>query len=198
MSPPKLDLKPVDQAEIQFLIDNYVDTLLPNQECVIRPTRSDDQGFMKTPLLAEHGLSLLIRTHERNTAHTVLMDGGVSVKGLLHNVEHLEVSLSSVEAVFLSHGHVDHRAALAEMIERTGKKDLPVHFHPDAFLNRRAIMADGEHYIMPPFQKERLIQAGAQIKTGKEPKLLGEATMALTGQIEPQDRLRAGLSGSLL
>ncbi|MDP6088535.1 MAG: MBL fold metallo-hydrolase, partial [Nitrospinota bacterium] len=66
----------------------------------MRPPRSDDQGFMKTPLLAEHGLSLLIRTHEGDTAHTVLMDGGVSVKGLLHNVERLEVDLSTVEAVF--------------------------------------------------------------------------------------------------
>jgi len=27
MSPPKLDLKPVAQAEIQFLIDNYVDAI---------------------------------------------------------------------------------------------------------------------------------------------------------------------------
>lgn len=192
MSPSKIELKPVEHAEIQFLIDNYVDTLLPNQECVMRPPMSDDQGAMKTPLLAEHGLSLLIRTHEGDASRTVLMDGGVSVKGLLHNVERLEADLSSVEAVFLSHGHVDHRAALAEMIERTGKKDLPVHFHPDAYLNRRAIMPDGKHHIMPPFQEERLIDAGAQLTTGKEPKLLGDGTMALTGQIERKTDFEKG------
>jgi 7,8-dihydropterin-6-yl-methyl-4-(beta-D-ribofuranosyl)aminobenzene 5'-phosphate synthase len=160
----------VDRVEILFLIDNYVDSLLPDQECVARPPTADEEGRMKTPLLAEHGLSVLVRTFEGNTSHTVLMDGGVSVKGLLHNVDCLGVDLSSVEAVFLSHGHYDHRAALAELVARTGKQDLPLHLHPDAFLKRRLVTPDGKHRIQPPFPEEPLVEAGARLEREKAPK----------------------------
>ncbi len=192
MAPANLGLRPIDRVEILFLIDNYVDTLLPDQECVVRPPWTDEEGQMKTPLLAEHGLSILIRTFEGDTSHTVLMDGGVSVKGLLHNVECLEVDLSTVETVFLSHGHFDHWTGLTQMVARTGKKDLPLCFHPDAFLNRRLVMPDGKHHILPPFSEESLLEAGARVELGKAPKVLAEGTVGLTGQIERQSDFEKG------
>ena len=54
MSTAGLNLKPVDRVEVLFLTDNYVDSLLPNQECVIRPPLSNENGHMDAPLLAEH------------------------------------------------------------------------------------------------------------------------------------------------
>ncbi len=192
MKKDSLNLRAVDRVEVLFLIDNYVDSLLPNQECVVRPPLSDENGDMKPALLAEHGLSILVRTLDGETTRTTLMDGGMSVKGLLHNVDELEVDLSTVEAVFLSHGHLDHRAALSDLIGRTGKKDLPLHFHPDAHLHRRLIKPDGSHHIMPPFPEDALRKSGARFVEGKGPILLAEQSVALTGQIERRTDFEQG------
>ncbi len=187
-----LALQPVDRVEITSLMDNYVDSLLASEEGIKRPPVSYSNGEMRPTLLAEHGFSVLIKTFSGNESHTILMDAAMSVKGLLHNLEHLEIDMRLVEAVVLSHGHFDHRAALSEVLARIGREGLPVHLHPDAFLNRRIIFPDRSLFIMPPFLEESLEAVGARAVRTKAPQLLAGDTVGLTGEVDRENDFEKG------
>ena len=55
----------------------------------------------------EHGLSILLETEK----HSILLDTGASDM-LIRNAERLEIDLSRVDYVFISHGHSDHAGGL--------------------------------------------------------------------------------------
>ncbi|HTU03296.1 MAG TPA: MBL fold metallo-hydrolase [Candidatus Sulfotelmatobacter sp.] len=51
------------------------------------------------------------------------------------NAPRLGLDLRTVEAIALSHGHVDHTGGLAGVLKTIGKH-LPVYAHPDIFSDR--------------------------------------------------------------
>ena len=58
-------------------------------------------------LETEHGLSVFLETER----HRILLDTGASDM-LIRNAERLEIDLSTVDYVFISHGHSDHAGGL--------------------------------------------------------------------------------------
>jgi len=82
--------------------------------------RASDPG-----LLGEHGLAFFIEAD----GHCLLFDTGQGL-ALRHNAEQLGISMKSVEAIILSHGHYDHAGGLSEALEMTGPVDL--YLHPQA------------------------------------------------------------------
>ena len=62
----------------------------------------------KDPALeTEHGLSIFLETGK----YHILLDTGAS-EMLIRNARRLEVDLSTVDYVFISHGHCDHAGAI--------------------------------------------------------------------------------------
>lgn len=57
--------------------------------------------------IAEHGLCIYIETAK----HKLLMDSG-QTDALIHNAQQLDIDLSSVDTVVLSHGHYDHSGGI--------------------------------------------------------------------------------------
>ena len=82
------------------------------------------------PLRSEHGLSILIRTPDGR----VMFDTGSSPEILQHNAESLEVDLSQVDAVVVSHGHCDHTGGLAVVARHA--RPLDIYAHPSVFSRR--------------------------------------------------------------
>lgn len=64
-------------------------------------------------LSIEHGLSILLETEQ----YRILLDTGAS-DVFVRNAELLGVDLSSVEYVFISHGHSDHAGGLRYFLEQ--------------------------------------------------------------------------------
>ena len=66
-----------------------------------------DNRTQNPSLLTEHGLSILLETDE----HRILLDTGAS-DVFIRNAERMGIDLSTVDYVFISHGHSDHAGGL--------------------------------------------------------------------------------------
>jgi 7,8-dihydropterin-6-yl-methyl-4-(beta-D-ribofuranosyl)aminobenzene 5'-phosphate synthase len=102
------------------------------KELRVRVLVDDSMGMGKRNLLAQHGLSLLVEAGADGGLTSVLMDAGPSSEVMAHNTEAMDVSLKSIDAVFLSHGHYDHIGGLLHVLKIVGKP-IPVIAHPKAF-----------------------------------------------------------------
>ena len=121
-------LKDVDCVEITTLIDNYVDLMLPDTHIVKRPPLAKGRELPRETLAAEHGLSLLVTTCRGSEKHSILFDAGYNKNSVLHNIDQLGIDIQPVEAIVISHAHMDHAGALYSIIARTSKS-IPM-FNP--------------------------------------------------------------------
>jgi 7,8-dihydropterin-6-yl-methyl-4-(beta-D-ribofuranosyl)aminobenzene 5'-phosphate synthase len=70
----KLSLREADRLEVTVLIDNYTDIFMAQNKDVDKRL-----GSLK-PILAEHGLSCLIKVYSGSEEYCMLMDTGMSSK----------------------------------------------------------------------------------------------------------------------
>jgi len=121
MNRDPMALRTVDRVEVTTLVDNYVDVLLDSTDMVTRPPRAKDGEMPLNTLLAEHGLSLLVKVSQGEKTHTVLFDTGYTGIALLHNAELLGIDLTEIEALILSHAHMDHTGAVNVFLDKIGR-----------------------------------------------------------------------------
>ena len=87
---------------------------------VLSDNRTND-----SQLETEHGLSILLETDK----YRILLDTGASVV-FIRNTEKMGIDLSTVDYVFISHGHSDHAGGLKHFLEINDKAKVIV--SPDA------------------------------------------------------------------
>ncbi|MFC2060663.1 MBL fold metallo-hydrolase [Chloroflexota bacterium] len=185
---PPVVLKEADWVEITTIIDNYTDNLLASSEAksdlVVRASRHREGGVQAEALLAEHGLSLLVKLLTNVQEHTILFDGGCTNVGIGHNLRVLNIDLAGLEAIVLSHGHSDHYGGLRKVAKHIQRSGVPLIAHPDALLNRYSEQADGTVVRRGRLLERPLERAGVQIVKCKFPHLLAENLLASTGEVE--------------
>ncbi|SCZ80066.1 MBL fold metallo-hydrolase [Acidaminobacter hydrogenoformans] len=99
-------------------------------KCLIENTSISDQ------FMTEHGLSLYVETGN----HKLLFDTGASEK-FAANAVRLEVDLSAVDLMVLSHGHYDHGGGLKKFLSLNESADI--YLHKEAFKAHYAARSDG-------------------------------------------------------
>ena len=175
----ELNLREADKLEVTVLVDNYADLLLESTEVVRRA-----QTPTGTALLAEHGLSCLLKVYAGSEEHLVLMDAGISTTCLFHNTDVLGVDLSKVESVVLSHGHFDHFGAMIDFLN-IARKGIRLTLHPDAFDERRInapVLASPAD--MPILSEITLKETGVVLNKVKEASTLASDLVLVTGEVE--------------
>ena len=104
-------------------------------------------------LETEHGLSILLETEK----HSILLDTGAS-DVFIRNAERLGKDLSTVDYVFVSHGHSDHAGGLKHFLQINKKAKVIV--SPDAISGRFFSKRGNLHSITtewPEIGDDRLI-----------------------------------------
>lgn len=191
-------IKPIEHVTLTVLVDNKAYLIVESNDQI--------QYFTDGPLLAEHGFSVLIRLD--NSESQILWDAGVSKVALLENMKRLKINPGHIAKIVLSHGHLDHYAALTVLLnemdiwpeakEWQGNLTaddveawiemhmIPIIAHPAAFRERWWKKEDGTMvgpFLPPP--KQEWQAAGATITTSEEPYELGPGCWT-TGYI-PRD-----------
>ena len=187
----ELTLRPADRVEITVLVDNYTDLLaVPTTPVERRPPY--DPGRR---LLAEHGLSCLVRIFASGKEHAVLLDTGLSCECLPWNARQLGVPLDAIEAVVLSHGHYDHTGGLGSVFAGVGHQ-VPLIAHPDAFLRRRMNVPKQGVFNQPDVDAIALKKAGADIMMRSGPSTLAAGHLLVTGEVERKTPFEKGMPGA--
>jgi 7,8-dihydropterin-6-yl-methyl-4-(beta-D-ribofuranosyl)aminobenzene 5'-phosphate synthase len=120
-------LQPADRVEVTILVDNFIDSTLESSPGV---SRLGDRRIDE-PLLAEHGLSLLLELTSQGEKSSFLLDTGSTDLGIGYNAEKLGINLKGLKGIFLSHNHKDHTTGLETVLATTGS--VPVFMHPYGF-----------------------------------------------------------------
>ncbi len=180
-----MTLQPVDKCEVLVLVDNYIDLLLPPKEGVLRPPLAKGNMIPEDTILAEHGLSILLRLTYGGKTHEVLMDAGYTDKVLPHNLDFLGLDLADVELVVMSHGHMDHYGGLVWAVGQIAKKPVPIVIHPDAFASPRFFkLPDGTDLLFPVMDRKAVEAAGGRFEETAEPSLQMDGHLHVTGTVE--------------
>lgn len=195
----KWSLNPVEKVEILTVIDNYVDVLLGSTAVVERPPLAEGGNIPTDTLVAEHGLSLLVSTFKGNEKHTILFDTGYSSIGVPHNLEKLGVDLGEIEAIIISHGHMDHNGALEYLLGRI-PKTIPVVIHPGAFHHPRFLkLEDGKRLTFPrSLARTNLQEEGIELRESQAPSFIANDTVMISGEVERTTEFEKGLPNALL
>ena len=180
--PQIVNPEPVDQASISIIMDNSVNVLLASTEAARRfPLRSN--LFDKPQPMAEHGFSVLIRTKSGEKEGEVLFDAGLSRRGILYNLDALEIDLKAVQAIILSHGHADHALGLPGVVERLGTRNMPLVLHPDAYLERKLVLPNGDEIGLPAPKLTDLRRENIEIVEEVGPSMLVDGMVLVSGEV---------------
>jgi 7,8-dihydropterin-6-yl-methyl-4-(beta-D-ribofuranosyl)aminobenzene 5'-phosphate synthase len=150
--------------------------------------------FSDSALLAEHGFSALV--HFPGPDLKILWDAGVTGVTLMENLRRMKIDPQAVDKIALSHGHLDHFAALTDFLSAMNlkveskewpepvtsaeidawldAKRVPVIAHPAAFRERWQVKKDGTKigpFVPPPLLEWEAL--GAKIVLSEGPYSLG-------------------------
>ena len=126
-------------------------------------------------VLGEWGLSVLVEAG----AHRVLFDTGAG-RVLTENARALNVNLSKLDAIVISHGHSDHTAGLEKVLDVAGKVD--VFIHPDAFKTVFNKGGSPAVAVNMPLSRNQLAARARRVVETNGPTLVTEGIM-VTGAI---------------
>lgn len=199
MDPLPVSLKELDRVEVLTLMDNFVDVLLEDTKVVSRPPKAIGAEIPTDTLLAEHGLSLLVKVQHGAEKHTILFDTGYNSMGVLHNMAKLAVDPNEMEAIVLSHGHMDHTGSLHPILQKISNP-IPLVVHPDAFLYPRFVEEkDGSRRRFPrTLVREDLDRRNVELLESKTPTPILDETILVTGEVERTTEFEKGMPNALI
>lgn len=209
----------LDELEILVVVDNETDTLSSIDDGVPQvpevahllsntpTTRKHDGHECKTVFdqlcCACHGLSVLITGRRGTDEHTMLFDVGPYPDLWLDNARRLDIDLTKIECVFLSHWHFDHSGGFPQVVavisgarSQAGLAPPIVDLHPKRPDQRGVLLPNGVMAMLPdePTFAE-IAQAGGEIVKRDDAHPLCDGFFFGSGAIERVTEYETGLVG---
>ncbi len=143
-----VNIPEAEKITITVIIDNYYETTRPNYKIANR--------YAGGYLYAEHGLSCHIEPTVNGLVHSFLFDFGPTFPGVSKNMDALKIEFEKLDALGLSHGHLDHWGGLVELLKSRKekiRKGIPLYVGEETFAERFSKRPDG-------------VRKGPQLKKG--------------------------------
>jgi 7,8-dihydropterin-6-yl-methyl-4-(beta-D-ribofuranosyl)aminobenzene 5'-phosphate synthase len=143
------------------------------------------ENLVMTKCLGQWGLSFLLEFVDgKGDRRKLVFDTGIHKESLMYNIKQLEVNLSDVDCLVISHGHGDHTAATVEVVEAAG--GVKVYAHPHTFSLRFHEDKDGkrrQHGVPKGEGLEEIEKVGGEVLLRTEPTEVVSGVWT-TGQIQ--------------
>ncbi len=96
---------------------------------------AEDYAGYESPLLAQHGISMLLETHSSSLRKTfrMLFDVANNSDALLYNMKLLNIDPKTIDAIVISHCHWDHTGGLMGILKEIKGENVPIIAHPSIF-----------------------------------------------------------------
>ncbi|MGQ9776381.1 MAG: MBL fold metallo-hydrolase [Thermodesulfobacteriota bacterium] len=144
---------------------------------------AEDSVLYESPLLGQHGISLLLEAVKGGLSRKILVDVGQNSIALQTNFNLMGINPAEIDSIVLTHCHYDHTQGLATVVKAVGKKQLPIIAHPGLFrlhfINQPALRHVG---VMPEDRREEVESAGGAFFLVSEPFFL-QPGIATTGEV---------------
>jgi len=137
-----------------------------------------------TGLLGEHGFACHLETEQGN----YLFDTGGGLT-ILSNSEKLNIDLTQLKGIVLSHGHLDHTGGLQKVLRQC--EQLPVYSHPDLFQPHFSQNGEQLREIGIPWGQAQLEEMGARFYLDRDPQKITNG-LILSGEIPRHNRFETG------
>ena len=188
-----------DRVEIVTVVDNLSDLLLPSGPNVERAPRGPKGIVSTNTLLAEHGLCLLIKVYQGDQIRNILLDAGYTSVAAPHNLEFLGLKLDNLDAVVLSHGHMDHTGGLVKLLGAIDDP-VPVIAHPDAFAGSRySVTPAGARNLLPiQAAPDEIKAAGGELRLNAGPELIAGDSVLVSGTVEKTTDFEKGMPNAMV
>jgi 7,8-dihydropterin-6-yl-methyl-4-(beta-D-ribofuranosyl)aminobenzene 5'-phosphate synthase len=147
---------------------------------------AEDSVLYESPHLGQHGISFLLEGRRGENTRRILVDVGQNSPALLSNMRMMNVSISVIDAIVLTHCHYDHTQGVAAMLREMGKREVPVIAHSDIFRMHFVVQPYLRHVgIMQSDSKEEIEKAGGRLFLGKDSLEITPGIMT-TGEVRRQ------------
>jgi 7,8-dihydropterin-6-yl-methyl-4-(beta-D-ribofuranosyl)aminobenzene 5'-phosphate synthase len=186
-------LSEVDRVEILTLQDNYIDVAAFDGTDVVQRAMPLKDGQIKNSILAEHGFSTVVTVTVGGAARSILFDFGFSPQGAAFNADALSLDLSNIEAMVLSHGHMDHFGGLLTLAEKVGKEGIELILHPKAFRRPRYLkISETVKVGLPALPREKIADARVVLIESEAPRPLLDSRLLFLGEIPKKTDFERG------
>lgn len=177
-----MTLAPVDRIAVTTVVDNSIDNLRSDEKVARRFTHARAR---KMPALrAEHGLGHWIEVTRGGQTSCIAFDWGMSGDGYTHNVRELDLDPRRLDALALSHGHLDHFGGLRTFLSTYRhllRPGLPFYAGVDHFLPRYN-EREGQRVYMGRLDRDELSRQELAVSVVAGPTALAEGVM-LSGEM---------------
>jgi 7,8-dihydropterin-6-yl-methyl-4-(beta-D-ribofuranosyl)aminobenzene 5'-phosphate synthase len=130
-----VNIPEVEKLTITVITDNYYD-------CLRWPDRIARRSTVVVPglaLHAEHGLTYFIETVVNGKSSAFMFDFGWDFPGVSKNLQLLDIDLRKLDALGVSHGHLDHWGNLIQLLKVNKariKNGIPLYVGEETFARR--------------------------------------------------------------
>jgi 7,8-dihydropterin-6-yl-methyl-4-(beta-D-ribofuranosyl)aminobenzene 5'-phosphate synthase len=147
---PRIAAPFVDQLKIEVVVDGAHDIFISGEQVPgvkIERTRLLSGARHDRTLQCEWGLSLHLSSSRGREVRRFLLDFGYTADVLANNIELLGIDIGAIDALILSHGHLDHWGGLPGFVashRAALREDLRLYLGgEDTFCHRYTRLPDG-------------------------------------------------------
>ena len=180
--PPASRPPEVDRLSITTVVDNFIDNLRADEKVAKRFTHA--QACRMPTLKAEHGLGHWVEVERGGESRRIAFDFGLTAESYNHNFLELGLEAGKVDAVALSHGHMDHYGGLGGFLKtyrRRMKRDVVFYGGSDHFLPRYNERNSQRVYV-GRLDRDELERYDLEVRVVEKPTVLPEGVL-LSGEM---------------